>query len=73
MMGHKVLYGCKTWFLILRAEHWVKAFADRVLRRKSGPKRNEMVGIWRKLHDEELSNLYSSPNIIRMIKTKRMI
>jgi hypothetical protein len=60
-----VLYGCESWSLTLREEH-------RVLRRIFGPKRDEVAGGWRKLHNEELHNLYSSPNIIRMIKSKRM-
>jgi hypothetical protein len=47
-------------------------FEDRVLRRIFGPKRDEMTGDWKKLHNEELHNLYSSPNIIRMIKSRRM-
>jgi hypothetical protein len=47
-------------------------FENRVLRRIFGPKRDEVTGDWRKLHNEELHNLYSSPNIIRMIKSKRM-
>jgi hypothetical protein len=46
---------------------------ERVLRRLVGPKRDEVTGGWRKLHNEELHNLYSSPNIIRMIKSRRMI
>jgi hypothetical protein len=47
-------------------------FENRVLRRMFGPRRGEVTGDWRKLHNEELHNLYSSPNIIRMIKSKRM-
>jgi hypothetical protein len=50
----------------------LKVFEKRVLRRMFGPKRDEMVGGWRKLHNEELHNLYSSPNIIRIIKSMRM-
>jgi hypothetical protein len=49
-----------------------RVFENRVLRRIFGPKRDEVTGDWRKLHDEELHNLYSSPNIIRMIKPRRM-
>jgi hypothetical protein len=48
------------------------AFRNRVLRRRFGPKRDEVTGDWRKLHNEELHNLHSSPNIIRMIKSRRM-
>jgi hypothetical protein len=51
----------------LREEHRLKVFENRVLRRISGPKRDEVTGCWRKLHNEELHNLYSSPSIIRMI------
>jgi hypothetical protein len=47
-------------------------FENRVLRRIFGPKRNEVTGEWQKLHNEELHNLYSAPNIIRMIKSRRM-
>jgi hypothetical protein len=67
-----VLYGCETWFLTLREEHRMRAFENRVLRRILGPKRDEVTGKWRKLHNDKLHNLYSSPNIIRQIKTRRM-
>jgi hypothetical protein len=67
-----VLYGCETWSLTLSKEHSLREFENRVLRRISGPKRDKVMGDWRKLHNEELHNLYSSPNIIRMIKTRRM-
>jgi hypothetical protein len=67
-----VLYGCETWSLTLREEHRLRVFENRVLRRIFGPKRDEVTGDWRKLPNEELHNLYSSPNIIRMIKSKRM-
>jgi hypothetical protein len=53
-------------------EHRLRVFENRVLRRIFGPKRDEVTGDWRKLHNEELHNLYSSPNIIRMIKSRRM-
>jgi hypothetical protein len=66
------LYGCKTWFLTLREEHRLRAFENRMLRRIFGPKRNEMIGGWRKLRNEERHNLYPSPSIVRMIKTWRM-
>jgi uncharacterized membrane protein len=56
----------------LREEHRVRVFEKRVLRRIFGPKRDEVTRDWRKLHNEELHNLYSLPNIIRMIKSKRM-
>jgi hypothetical protein len=58
-----VLYGCETWSLTLREEERLRVFENRVLRRISGPKRDEVT-----LHNEELHNLYSSPSIIRMIK-----
>jgi GH43 family beta-xylosidase len=53
-------------------KHRLRVFENRVLRRISGLKRDEVVGVWRKLHNEELHNLYSSPNIIRMIMSRRM-
>jgi hypothetical protein len=61
------LYGCETWSLILREEHRLRVFENRVLRRIFGPKREE-DGSWRKLHNDELHSLYSSPNIVRVIK-----
>jgi hypothetical protein len=57
--------------LVLREEHILRVFENRVLR-IFGPKRDEVTGGWRKLHNEELRNLYFSPNIIRMIKSRRM-
>jgi hypothetical protein len=67
-----ILYGCETWSLTLREEHRLKVFENRVLRRIFGPKGDEMVGGCRKLHNEELYNLYSSPDIVRIIKSRRM-
>jgi hypothetical protein len=67
-----VLYGCKTCYITLREEHRLRVFENRVLRRIFRPKRDEVTGDWRKLHIDELHNLYSSPNIIRMIKSRRM-
>ena len=67
-----VLYGCETWSLTLKEEHRLRVFENRVLRRIFGPKRNGVTGQWRKLHNEELSDLYSSPNIVRVIKSRRM-
>jgi hypothetical protein len=58
--------------LILRDVYRLRVFENRVLRGISGPNKNEATGGWRKLHNEELHNLYSSPNIIRMIKPRRM-
>jgi hypothetical protein len=66
------LYGCETSSLTLREEHRLRVFENRVLRRMFGPRRDEVTGDWRKLHNEELHNLYSSPNIIRMIKSRRI-
>ena len=66
-----VLYGCETWSLTLREERRLRVFENRVLRRVFGPKRNEVKGEWRKLH-EELSDLYSLPNIVRVLKSRRM-
>jgi hypothetical protein len=67
-----VLYGCETWSLTSRVEHRLRVFENRVLRRIFGPKRDEVTGGWKKLHNEELRDLYSSPSIIRMIKSRRM-
>jgi hypothetical protein len=67
-----VLYGCETWSLTLREEHRLRVFGNRVLRRIFGPKRDEVTGAWRNLHNEEFRNLYSSPSIIRMTKPRRM-
>jgi hypothetical protein len=67
-----VLYGCATWSLTLREEQRLRVFENRVLRRIFGAKRNEATGEWRRLHNEELNDLYSSPNIIRVIKSRRM-
>jgi hypothetical protein len=67
-----VLYGCETWSLTLREEHRLEVFENRVLRRIFGPNRDEVTGEWRKLHNEELHDLYSSPSIVRIIKARRM-
>jgi hypothetical protein len=67
-----VLYGCETWSLTSREEHRLKVFENRVLRRIFTPKRDEVTGGWRKLHNEEPHNLYSSPSIIRIIKLRRV-
>jgi hypothetical protein len=67
-----VLYGSETWSLTLREEHRLRVFENIVLRRIFWPKRDKVTGEWRKLHNEELNGLYSSPNIVRVIKSRRM-
>ena len=66
-----VLYGCETWSLTLREERKVRVFENVVLR-IFGPRRDEVTGEWRRLHNEELNVLYYSPNIVRVIKSRRM-
>jgi len=66
------VYGCETWSLTLRKERRPRVFENRVLRRIFGLKRDEVKGGWRKLHNEELNDLCSSPNIGRVIKYGRM-
>jgi hypothetical protein len=67
-----VLYGCETWSLTLREERRLRVFENRVLRRVFGPKRDEVTGELRKLHNEELNDLYSLSNIVRVAKSRRM-
>ena len=67
-----VLYGCETWSLTLREERRQRVFENRVLRRVFVPKRDEVTGERRKLHNEELSDRYSLPNIVRVVKSRRM-
>jgi len=66
-----VLYGCETWSLTLREEKKLRVFENMVLRRIFGPRRDEVTGKWR-LHNEELNDLYTLPNIVRVIKSRRM-
>jgi hypothetical protein len=67
-----VLYGCETWSLTLREERRLTVFGNRVWRRVFGPKRDEVTGEWRKLHNEDFSDLYSLPNIVLVVKSRRM-
>jgi hypothetical protein len=67
-----ILYGCETRSLTQREEHRLRVFENKVLRRIFGPKRDKVTGERRKLHNEELRDLYSSPSIIRVIKSRRM-
>ena len=66
------LYGCETWSLTLREERKLRVLENLVLRRIFGPRRDEVLGEWRRLHNEELNDLYSSPSIVRVIKSRRM-
>ena len=66
------MYGCETWSLTLREERKLGVFENMVLRRIFGPRRDEVTGEWRRLHNEELNDLYSSPNIVRVITSRRM-
>ena len=67
-----VLYGCKTWSLTLRVERGLRVFENRVLRRVFGPMKDEVTGKWKQLQNEELNDLYCSPNIVRVIKPRKM-
>jgi len=67
-----VLYGFETWSLTLREERKLRVFENKVLRRIFGSRRDEVTGEWRRLHNEELNDLYSSPNIVRVIKLRKM-
>ena len=59
-----ILYGCETWSLTLREERKLRVFENRVMRKIFGPRRDEVTEEWRRLHNEELNDLYSSPNIL---------
>ena len=67
-----VLYGCETWSLTWREERKLRVFENMVLRRISGPRRDKVTGEWRRLHNEELNDLYCSLNIVRVIKSRRI-
>ena len=67
-----VLYGCETWSVTLREERKLRVFENTVLRRIFGPRRDEVMGEWRRLHNEELNDFYSSLNIVWVIKSRRM-
>jgi len=67
-----VVYGCETWLLTLRKECRLREFENRVLRRIFEPRMDVVTADWRKIHKEELNDLYSSPNILRMIRSRRM-
>jgi len=67
-----VLYGCETWSLTLKEERRLRVFENRVLSTVFGPKRDEVTGQWRKLYNEELLDLYSLPNIVRVVKSRTM-
>jgi len=67
-----VSYGCETWSLTLRVERRLRVFENRVLRRIFGPKTGEVIGEWRKPHNEELNDLYSSINIVRLRKSRSL-
>ena len=66
------LFGCATWLLTLREECRLQVFENRVLRRIFGPKKDKVTREWRKLQNKELTDLYSSPNIISLIKSSKM-
>jgi hypothetical protein len=66
-----VLYGCETWSLTLREKGRIRVFVNRVLRRIFGPK-DEVTGEWIRLYNEEIYGLYSSPNIIQVMKSRRL-
>jgi hypothetical protein len=67
-----VLYGCETWTMTLRKKRRLRVFENRVLRKIFGPKKDNVTREWRKLQNEELNDLYSSPNIVRVIKKEQL-
>ena len=72
MIFSVVLFGCETWSLTLREERRLRVFDNGVLRRIFGSERDEVTGEWRKLHNEELNDLYCLPNIVWVIRSRRM-
>ena len=71
LISNVVLYGCETWSLTSREERKLRIYENRILRRKFGPNRDEN-GEWRRLYNEELHSLYRSPNVVRVIKSRRL-
>jgi hypothetical protein len=67
-----IVYGCETWSLTLQEERKLRVFENMVLRRIFGPRRDKVTGEWRRLRNEELNDLYCSPNIVRVIKLRQM-
>jgi hypothetical protein len=67
-----VLYGCETWLLTLREERKLSVFENMVLRRIFGPRKEEVTGEWRRLHNVKLNDLYCSPNIVHVLKSRKM-
>jgi len=67
-----ILYECETWLLTLREDRRLRVFENKVLRRIFGPKREKVTGEWIKLHNEEFNDLYFLPNIIQVVKSRRM-
>jgi hypothetical protein len=65
------LYGCETWSLTFREERRLRVFENRMPRIIFGPKRDEVTGEWRKLHNEKLNDMYSSPTTVRVVKSRK--
>jgi hypothetical protein len=63
-----VFYECETWSLTLREDRKLRVFENRVLRELFGPKRDDVAGDWRRLHNQELDDMYFSPNTFSVIK-----